>query len=76
MAKRGAVTIKDIASRLNVSLSTVNKALTGKSGVGEECRARVIATAEEMGYTVNHAAQTLSRRRLVIGVVWNRPILP
>lgn len=63
------VTVKDIASRMGVSLSTVNKALTGKPGVSEERRAEVISVAKEMGYVVNHVAQSLSRKPIHIGVV-------
>lgn len=63
------VTVKDIASRMGISLSTVNKALTGKTGVSEERRAEVIAVAKEMGYVVNHVAQSLSRKPIHIGIV-------
>lgn len=68
MRSRGP-TITDIAGRLGVSLSTVNKALTGKKGVGEARRQEILRTAEEMGYTVNYAAQSLSRKHLRIGVL-------
>ena len=67
MTKR--VTVKDIASKMGISLSTVNKALTGKPGVSEERRAEVIAVAKEMGYVVNHMAQCLSRKPIHIGIV-------
>lgn len=63
------VTVKDIASRMGVSMSTVNKALTGKGGVSEARRAEVIAVAKEMGYVVNHVAQSLSRKPIQIGIV-------
>lgn len=63
------VTVKDIAKRLGVSLSTVNKALTGKSGISEARRAEIIAVADEMGYVVNHVAQALSRKPINIGVI-------
>jgi len=61
--------VKDIASRLHISLSTVHKALTGKPGISESRRRQVIETAEEMGYVVNTVAQTLSRRSMNIGVI-------
>lgn len=54
---------------MNVSLSTVNKALTGKTGVSEKRRAEIVATAKEMGYEVNHIAQSLSRGMIKIGIV-------
>ena len=63
------VTVKDIAEKMNVSLSTVNKALTGKSGVSEKRRAEIVSMAKEMGYEVNHIAQALSRGVIKIGVI-------
>ena len=63
------VTVKDIANKMGVSLSTVNKALTGKTGISEKRRQEIIDLAEEMGYTVNLAAQMLSRHPMVIGVI-------
>lgn len=54
---------------MNVSLSTVNKALTGKTGVSEKRRAEIVATAKEMGYEVNHVAQALSRGMIKIGII-------
>lgn len=66
------VTIKDIANHLGVSLSTVNKALTGKSGISEEKRNEIIATARQMGYQVNHVARSLARKQLCFGVVFPR----
>ncbi|MBQ8551693.1 MAG: sugar ABC transporter substrate-binding protein [Clostridia bacterium] len=69
MKATGKVTVKDIAQRMGVSLSTVNKALTGKSGISEKRRAEVIAAAREMGYEVNHVAQSLSRKPINIGII-------
>ena len=66
------VTIKDIANHLGVSLSTVNKALTGKSGISEARRQEIISTAQQMGYQVNHVARSLARRPICFGVVFPR----
>lgn len=63
------ITVRDIAQKLNVSLSTVNKALTGKSGISEKRRTEIISIAKEMGYEVNHVAQALSRKPIKIGVI-------
>ena len=63
------VSVKDIAQKLNISLSTVHKALTGKGGVSEERRKEVIETAKEMGYVVNSVAQTLARKDIIIGII-------
>lgn len=67
--KAKAVTVKDIANKMNISLSTVNKALTGKKGISEKRRKEIIALAKKMGYTVNYAAQAMSRNPLNIGVI-------
>lgn len=63
------VTIKDIAARLGVSYGIINKALTGKSGISEEMKERILTTAKEMGYRVNKVAQSMARNTIVIGVV-------
>lgn len=43
-------TIKDIANRLGVSVSTVSKGLNGASDISEQLRQTVLDTAVEMGY--------------------------
>ena len=63
------VSIKDIAAALHVSLATVHKALTGKPGISDARRKEILATAEEMGYAVNPAAQAMSRKGRHIGVI-------
>ncbi|MCM1569762.1 MAG: LacI family DNA-binding transcriptional regulator [Roseburia sp.] len=51
MAKiKKAVTMSDIAGRLDVSVVTVSKALSGQKGVSKELRDRIIELAQEMGY--------------------------
>lgn len=67
MQKR--VSVKDIAQKLNISLSTVHKALTGKGGISEDRRKEVLKTAREMGYVVNSVAQTLARKDINIGII-------
>ena len=54
-------TIKDIATRLGVSVSTVSKGLNGASDISEELRQMVLDTAVEMGsvsYTHLRAHET------------------
>ncbi len=65
-------TITDIAKRLNVSMNTVNKALYGKKGVGEELRAKIQATAKAMNYQANRVAQSMARNPVLIGVLATR----
>ncbi len=43
--------MQHIADRLNISKNSVSQALSGKDGVSEETRLKIIRTAEEMGYT-------------------------
>lgn len=69
--KQKAVTVKDIANYLQISLSTVNKALTGKPGISEARRQEVLEVAHRLGYQVNFAAQALSRRPMHIGAVFH-----
>ena len=55
-------TIRDLAKRLNLSITTVSRALDGYSDVAESTRARVVQAASEMGYTPSSAARQLRRR--------------
>jgi LacI family transcriptional regulator len=58
-----AVTIKDLAKAVNLSITTVSRALDGYDDVAESTRERVIHTAHEMGYIPNRAARQLRRQR-------------
>ncbi len=57
------VTLKDIAARLNLSVTTVSRALGGYSDVAAQTRQRVLQAAEEMGYHPDVTAQRLQKRR-------------
>lgn len=52
-------TLREIALKTGVSVSTVSRVLNGHSGVSAEVRARVLALAGELDYTPNAAARTL-----------------
>ncbi len=54
-----AVTIRDVASRAGVSISTVSRALALPDQVAEVTRLRVQETARSMGYRPNRAARGL-----------------
>jgi len=57
------VTIKDLAEQLNLSISTVSKALNNYPHVAEETKRRVLAKAEELGYRPSITARGLKVRR-------------
>ncbi len=57
------VTIRDVAKRLKLSITTVSRALDGYDDVAEETRERVIRAAREMGYAPSRAARQLRRKR-------------
>ncbi|MCI6886342.1 MAG: substrate-binding domain-containing protein [Lachnospiraceae bacterium] len=63
------VTLKDIAEKLGVTVTTVHKALNGSTGVSEKRRTEILQTAAEMGYKVNYMASSLSRREFRIAAV-------
>jgi LacI family transcriptional regulator len=56
-------TIKDVAKTLNLSITTVSRALDGYDDVSAETRQRVIETAQAMGYSPNRAARQLRRQK-------------
>lgn len=58
-------TIKDIANRLGVSVSTVSKGLNGASDISDELRQMVLDTAVELGYATKRSKK-IENRRLAI----------
>lgn len=57
------VTIKDLARELDLSITTISRALNGYSDVGAKTKERVRRVASEMGYTPNRNAQRLVTQR-------------
>ena len=57
------VTIKDLAAELNVSITTISRALNGYTDVGEKTREKVVEAARRLGYTPNRNAQRLVTQR-------------
>jgi LacI family transcriptional regulator len=60
-------TIKDIATHLGVSVSTVSKGLNGANDISEELRQLVLDTAVEMGYAPKKSKK-IENRKLVVFV--------
>ena len=59
-------TIKDIAERLGISISTVSKGLNGASDISEDLRQLVLDTAVEMGYQTKKMKKDKYRKLNVI----------
>jgi LacI family transcriptional regulator, repressor for deo operon, udp, cdd, tsx, nupC, and nupG len=63
-------TIKEIAQRLNVSVSTVSRALHNHPSIGLRTRMQVQKLAEELNYEPNQAAISFKQgKTLTIGVI-------
>lgn len=68
--KKTPVTIKDIARSLNISVSTVSRALRGLPEIHPNTRSAVMKLAEEWDYQPNQLAKNLAKSRTrTIGVV-------
>ncbi|SDX88840.1 transcriptional regulator, LacI family [Lutibacter oricola] len=64
------ITIKDIAKKLNTSVSTVSRAFNDKSDISAKTKELVLKTAKEMGYRQNRMAKNLVQKRTYnIGIV-------
>lgn len=64
------MTIKDIAKKCGVSVSTVSRVLNNRPDVSDAVRAQVMAMVESSGYIPNDSARDLVRSRSdTIGVV-------
>lgn len=64
------VTVRDVAQKAGVSISTVSRVLTGSARVSPELRQRVIDAVQELGYRPNALARGLRMRRTaVIGLL-------
>ena len=70
MVNQGETTIHDIARKLNLSASTVSRALKENPVISEATRNKVKRIAEEMGYRPNILAANLRTKRTnTIGVI-------
>jgi LacI family transcriptional regulator len=58
-----AITIKDVAAKARVSISTASRALHGRGYASVETRRQVRACARELGYKPHAAARSLKLRR-------------
>jgi len=67
---KGSITVRDVAAALEVSPSTVSRALSSSELVAPRTRQRIIEKARELGYTPNNAARVLvTGRKGALGLV-------
>ena len=59
-----SVTIKDIAEKAEVSISTVSKSLNDKGGVSPHTRQKILNIAKEMGYFSFHSQANLKTHNI------------
>ncbi len=65
-----AVTIKEVAKKANVSISTVSRVINSSKPVSDDIKKRVYDVIEELGYTPNPVARSLvMKRQQIIGVI-------
>ncbi|MBE6689494.1 MAG: LacI family transcriptional regulator [Ruminococcaceae bacterium] len=57
--KQASSTLKHIAQELGISVSTVSRALNGKSVISDETRKKVLKAAEKYAYSPNEVARSL-----------------
>lgn len=70
---KAPVTIKDVAAKAGVAISSVSTALNGGPGVSDATRARIVAAADALGYVPSLRGRSLSgRRTYAVGLVVNR----
>lgn len=73
MKERGEVTIYDVAKTLNLSPSTVSRALNDHPHIRKVTKKKILTVAAQMGYRHNKFASNLRQRRTnTIGVVVHR----
>lgn len=70
MAKSNPVSLKDLAKELNVSISTVSRALKNSPEISSEMRVKVKALAKERNYRPNPFAMSLLKNSpRIIGIL-------
>ena len=64
------ITIKDVAKKLNVSISTISRAFNNKADINIGTKELILKTAKQMGYRPNPIAKKLIQRKSFnIGIV-------
>lgn len=65
-----SITIKDVAKKANVSISTVSRVINDSKPVSDDIKVRVVKVIEELGYKPNPVARSLvTKKSRLIGVI-------
>ena len=68
--KKNPATLSDIASQLNISISTVSRALHNHPAINENTKRQVIKLAQKLNYQPNMLALSLLNRKTnTIGII-------
>lgn len=65
----GIYTIRDVAQKAGVGVSTVSRVLNGRPDVSEETRRKVMSVVEEFGFVQNGNARYLKRARTLFAAI-------
>lgn len=64
------ITLREVAARSQVSISTASRALNGRGDISKEVRERVLSAAQELQYSANQNARALKgATSKILGVV-------
>lgn len=67
------VTIKDVAARAGVAISSVSSALNGRPGVSEETRRKIVEAADALGFVPSMRGKSLAgKKTFAVGLVVHR----
>ncbi len=67
---RRSVTIRDVAKKAGVSVSTVSRVLNGRVDVAKETKQAILMVIDDLGYATNLAARSMrSNKKNLIGLI-------
>src|SRR5262245_43723457 len=70
MSKKEKVTIHDIARKLNITASTVSRALKDHPRIRQETKKAIVKAAQRLNYQPNHIASALRNGRSnILGII-------
>lgn len=64
------VTLKKIAERAGVSITTVHRALNNKEGCSDQLKEKILSIAKEEGFSSNYVAASLRKRTLYVALIF------